>query len=693
MPQIINTNIASLNAQRNLNNSQNAQSQALERLSSGLRINGAKDDAAGLAISNRLDAQVRGLNVANRNAGDGVSLAQTAEGALNSITASLQRMRELALQAANGSNSALERSSIQEEVEQLKAEIGSISDKTNFNGQKLLDGSFQNTSFQTGANGGEKIDVSIGETSISTLGSAVSAGITGNMANTAVAANAVAGADSALVAGDLVINGIAVGASAGSNDGSSNALKASSAISKAAAINAVSDLSGVTATVNVNTVEGTNIVNTTANTDDFSINGVLIVVDTATTTTPAGALAELNKVADAINAKEGATGVSASVVSTSTGNRIDLTALDGRNIDILESAAGSAAAKGIAAGAITNASTYLGNVTLSSKDGSDISLETTTGNIDNAGFEEGTFSGVRAGVVGDAGLVAGRAALAAGDLTINGVGIGVTFAKDDTASTGSEAISSIALAASINRASEQTGVTAKANANTVNSIAVVAGAVNADVTINGVSISVATGANVSEQLTNVMAAINDVSGQSGVRAEVLDGDQFQLVADDGRNIIVAGTVANSGLVVGTNIGSVTLEAAGQFTLGSETGNIENAGLNVGTYGGSESGTLLKDIDVSTVKGAEAALVGIDNAINQVASEQAKLGAVQNRFESTISNNAVNSESLAAATSRIRDADFAVETAALSRSQVLQQAGISVLAQANARPQQVLSLLQ
>lgn len=161
MPQIINTNIASLNAQRNLESSQNAQSQALQRLSSGLRINGAKDDAAGLAISNRIDAQVRGLNVANRNAGDGVSLAQTAEGALNSITTSLQRVRELALQSANGSNTDLERSSLQEEVEQLKAEIQSISEKTNFNGQSLLDGSFQDTGFQTGANVGDRIDVSI----------------------------------------------------------------------------------------------------------------------------------------------------------------------------------------------------------------------------------------------------------------------------------------------------------------------------------------------------------------------------------------------------------------------------------------------------------------------------------------------------------------------------------------------------
>lgn len=693
MPQIINTNIASLNAQRNLNNSQNAQSQALERLSSGLRINGAKDDAAGLAISNRLDAQVRGLNVANRNAGDGVSLAQTAEGALNSITSSLQRMRELALQSANGSNSALERASIQEEVEQLKAEIGTISEKTNFNGQKLLNGSFQNTSFQTGANGGEKIDVSISETSIDTLGSASTAGLSGNVSKTLIAASAAVGSDLALVAGDLTINGISVGASAATDDGSSNALKGSSAIAKAAAINAVSDQTGVTATANANTVEGTSLAATTANANDITINGVVISANTATTTTAAGALNELNKVADAINAKAEATGVTATVVATSAGNRIDLTAADGRNIDIAAAAAADASAKGLAtAGVGAAAATYVGNVTLLSEDGSDIKLSTTTGNIDNAGFEEGTFSGVKGGVVGDGSNDTNRLALASGDLKINGVNVGVTKAADDTASTANEAVSSIALAAAINSVSESTGVTAKANENVVYSVAVTAGTAGA-LAINGVDVTIATGSTVGEQLTNVIDGINKVSGQTGVTAEVLDGDQLKLVAADGRNIQVVGAAGNTGISADVYIGGVTLESAGEFTLGSDTGLIERAGLNVGTYGGTESGTLLKDIDVSTLKGAEAAITGIDNAINQVASEQAKLGAIQNRFESTISNNAINSENLSAANSRIRDADFAVETAALSRSQVLQQAGISVLAQANARPQQVLSLLQ
>ncbi|NRB82113.1 MAG: flagellin, partial [Saccharospirillaceae bacterium] len=169
MPQIINTNIASLTAQRNLDKSQSANSQALERLSSGLRINSAKDDAAGLAISTRFETQTRGLNVAIRNAGDGISLAQTAEGALGSMTDSLQRIRELAVQSANATNSDGDRAALQAEASQLIAEITRVGEETNFNGQKLLDGSFAGA-FQVGANAGERIEFSVANMTADTLG-------------------------------------------------------------------------------------------------------------------------------------------------------------------------------------------------------------------------------------------------------------------------------------------------------------------------------------------------------------------------------------------------------------------------------------------------------------------------------------------------------------------------------------------
>lgn len=689
MPQIINSNINSLTAQRNLNRTQSDQSQALQRLSSGLRINSAKDDAAGLAISTRFDTQVRGLGVAIRNAGDGVSLAQTAEGALGSMTESLQRVRELALQAANGTNSDADREALNAEAQELLAEIGRVSEETNFNGVKLLNGDFQGTSFQIGANQGERIDVSIAAVTTSTLGSAETAGLSSNVSKTGL----LAAANDALSNGDLVINGVAVRATAGSDDSASLNHQASSAIAKAAAINEVSDLTGVTATVNANTVEGSIVLDGAAAVtgEALTVNGVTVNVagKTAAQTTENF----LTSVADSINEKAEQTGVTASVVSVAGGYRVDLVAEDGRNIN-LDSTTLNTSAFGLAALATAGVDeTFVGNYTLVSEDGSDITLSTTSGGIDNAGFEEGVYSGSNGGVVGDASDDTNRAALVSGDLTINGVDVGKTVASDDTASSGSNSSSAIALAAAINKITDQTGVTAEANANTLYSAAVGTTAASNTMTINGVNVSYTISTDQSTTVANIIDAVNAKSEATGVTAEVLDSDQYRLVAEDGRNIVIGGTVTDTGLTADTYIGGVTLQSAGRFELGTITGANERAGLAVGTYGGSETGQLLRDVDISTVDGAEDALTAIDNALDAVSRQRANLGAIQNRFETTIANLEINSENLSAANSRIRDADFARETAELSRTQVLQQAGISILAQANQLPQQVLSLLQ
>src|SRR5690606_3667304 len=173
MPQVINTNIASLNAQRNLNASQGDANVALQRLSSGLRINSAKDDAAGLAISTRFESQITGLNMAQRNANVGISLAQTAEGALDQVTANLQRIRELAVQSANATNSTSDRQALNQEVQQRIAEINRIASQTSFNGLKVLDGTFGVQNFQVGANAGETISVRGGDARGSQLGAMV----------------------------------------------------------------------------------------------------------------------------------------------------------------------------------------------------------------------------------------------------------------------------------------------------------------------------------------------------------------------------------------------------------------------------------------------------------------------------------------------------------------------------------------
>lgn len=366
MAQVINTNIASLNAQRNLNSSQAGTNQALERLSSGLRINSAKDDAAGLAISTRFESQIKGLNVAIRNAGDGVSLAQTAEGSLGSMTESLQRIRELALQASNGTNSSADREAMNAEAQLLIEEVSRVSEGANFNGVNLLDGSLS-TSFQVGANAGESIGISIGKLTTDTLGVSAANGVSAT------------GSDNALSNGDLVINGTTVGASRASDDTASTNNAAASAISKAAAINRVSDQSGVTAVVDTNVAAGSTM-SAGAASGTVTVNGTQISIDTT-----GDAASSRSAVVTAINAQSALTGVSA-VDSGDDALGVSLVAADGRNIELSYGGDLSAANTGLAA-----AGTNTGSVTLvANSDTNEINIA--GANTANAGVAAGTYT-------------------------------------------------------------------------------------------------------------------------------------------------------------------------------------------------------------------------------------------------------------------------------------------------------------
>ena len=235
---VINTNVSSLNAQRNLTGSGLALATALQRLSSGLRINSAKDDAAGLAISERFTTAIRGSDVAERNASDGISLSQTAEGYLSEVANNLQRIRELAVQARNGTNSTTDRAALDNEVQQLKAEIDRVAGTASFNGVKLLDGSFTSAVFQVGSDAGQTIYVNnLTNTGSSALGTYNYASVNG----------AAATAFTAVTAGDLTINGTSVGALA----------LTTSAVLRAQqvrdAVNSVSGTTGVFATTDVAT--------------------------------------------------------------------------------------------------------------------------------------------------------------------------------------------------------------------------------------------------------------------------------------------------------------------------------------------------------------------------------------------------------------------------------------------------------
>ena len=371
MPQIINTNIASLNAQRNLNSSQAATNQALERLSSGLRINSAKDDAAGLAISTRFQSQINGLNVAIRNVGDGVSLAQTAEGALGAMTDSLQRIRELALQSSNGTNSDADRQALNSETQQLIAEITRAGSQTNFNGLNLLDGSFKSV-FQVGANSGETISVSIGKLTADTLGVSTKSGVS------AIATT------SALAGGDLVINGVSIGASRASDDTASTANQSASAIAKAAAVNRATGQTGVTAIVDKNTAAGS-AMTASVTSGTVVVNGTSIGIETTNDATSSRAA-----VVSAINAQSSLTGVTA-VDSGDDALGVSLVAADGRNITTVLTGVTSASTGLGAQGTKTGGFTLVAG-----SDTREISIA--GANLSNAGLVAGTFTAGVSGV-------------------------------------------------------------------------------------------------------------------------------------------------------------------------------------------------------------------------------------------------------------------------------------------------------
>lgn len=696
MALVINSNISSLNAQNQLTKSNSELQTSMERLTSGKRINSAGDDAAGLAIANRMTSQIRGLDQAVRNANDGISLIQTAEGALDESTNILQRMRELSIQSANGTYDSGNRSTLNAEVTQLKQELTRIAETTSFNGQNILDGSLGKVSLQVGSDANQTISFSIGALDSENLGVSETAGIGSTSQTSANAAEATAATNlTSLGTGDLIINGVAIDAADSSADTASSVGKSASAISTAAAINEKSDQTGVTAIVGETTVGGTSMT-AAALTGTVTINGVAIAVATT-----ADAAASRAAVTAAINAESDRTGVTAIDTGEDTGG-VTLVAEDGRNIS-LGLATVTAAATGLGG---TNAqfSITTGTVTLVSESGDDITIASgATGSAADASFQEGTYSGAAAQV--SSALNDSTTAMAAGDVVINGVSIGASSASYDTASNVNKDASAISKAAAINAVSEQTGVTAVVNENIVSNSQAQTSAGSAAIsgTINGVAIQQFT--STTDAATNrqtLVDAVNAISEQTGVRAVdtgelgTASGGGVQLIAEDGRNIQL--TLTNNSEVGlranGTFTGEFTLKSDSEITIsnGSTTG-IANSGLKVGTYGGGEDGSSIANIDISTVAGAQKAIGAIDNALDKINEVRGDLGAAQNRLDFTINNLSSISQNVSAARSQIEDADFAKESANLSRSQVLQQAGTAMLAQANAQPQQVLSLLQ
>jgi flagellin len=736
---VINTNVKAIVAQDSMRSVNLKLATAMERLSTGLRINSAKDDAAGLAISERMNAQVRGFGMAIKNANDGLSMAQTADGAYGEVTSMLQRMRELAVQAANGAMGPLDRRSLQLEIEELKTEIENVATKTHFNNITLLDGTAKNVNLQIGANQGDTMEIGFDSARIKDIGSGLRPALTSLGGN--------ADAFDKLEAGDLVLNGVLVPASIAPDDNlsfSGETLEANkaieiaaSAIAKAAAINKTTEQSNVYALVNETLVQGNTMTAPAAATSaaNVLINGIA-TRDLALTTDN-----EINRVAlvTAINDISSQTGVRA-INTGSDANGITLVADDGRNITVQFSAADFTVANTGISGS-TTAVTYVGSYSLYSTRGEPITVEQQIGrDITGSGLQIGvfqpdmattvTFERSGAGVVDDGGTDGARVPLGNGEtpsidnvgvlngatLVINDITIDAARATDDSAShtasdvtASAKSASAIATAAAINKKSDLHGVTAVAEPNVIRSEeeqSFTAGSTGS-INLNGVAISVST---VSRNA--VLETINAYSGQTGVVARAY-GEGMELVAEDGRNIVIAIdsstiTAANLGLAnvtLGTGTddsngvvfySSVRLTSEKEFTVarGSEGGaNFQKLGFREGTFGGTNTGTKIADVDVSSQAGAQEAITAIDAALEDVSAAQARSGAYQNRLDAVINVLSESTENITASRSRILDADYALEATNMAKAQIISQAANAMLAQANQSQQSVLQLLQ
>ena len=488
---IINTNLSAIAAQNSLRTTNLNQTSAMERLSSGIRINSAKDDAAGLAISTRMTANIRGLSAAIRNANDGISLTQTAEGSLASIGDNLQRIRELAVQSANTGNSESDRNALNTEARQLVSEIDRIANNSQYNGIKLLDGSFQNQSLQVGAGNdtNDRISISIGNAKVSALG------IGSNSSYSKVLTAGQSVTNTALTAGALSINGAQIGASTA--DGVSYTNADASAIAKASAINAASGLTGVTATIGKTTVTGVAATTFGAITaGQVMINGV----DMGAIGAGTNAIDRGTQTAAAINAKTSQTGVIATS-NTSTGV-VSLTAADGRNITVSTTTDG-----GTGTGLITTSST---------------GTAATQGAVAEGAFSINgvTFGAVAAGAV---------------DVTAQGVAV-IAKINEKTAQTGVTATSAVGVITLTIAANDGRGIQVSGNiANT--GLAVRSSSVSANITLStngdkGIVLGGTDGAASTGQAVNVGFNASVLSSSGGVDLSTAAGSIAALTVLD-----------------------------------------------------------------------------------------------------------------------------------------------------------------
>ena len=679
---VVNTNISALRSSEAMRQTESAMGDAMERLSTGSRINSASDDAAGSAIASKMEAQTRSLAVAVRNANDAISLTQTAEGALGEVEDILQRIRELAVQSGNSTLNASDRVQLQAEADALTAEIDAIASQTNFNSVSLFDGTNTSVSMQVGINARDTLSIALQKTDVASLGIG-SSNTTRAITSERVTAFADTEADQIKIngenfaSGDLTaatvpLNGINVDTSAlASPTAAQDAGYTAAAL--AAAINTNSGTHGAVATA-FNTVVGTSSSYTAAS---VTLNGVTI----ASQATKAEFVSAVNQSTAGVTATLSDAGV------------ITLSNENGADINVGGGMTGMGFATDI----------YGGFITLANSDGSDVVIEagsTENGYGDSA---DGTVAIVnRLGFNPISGTSVTSASVTSTDLTavmgvkINGVAIG------DSADS-----SALAKAAAINAAGA--GVTATASTQVRVTVDITGTMANsATASINGITTNIAAATNIEDVVSTVNTAL---SGNVDIIASSNDDGELVLTSASGLNIAIddgtatdvftAATMADGTSLTVTN-GATT--AYGVLTLTSDSGGVikiedgevdTHTGLaTLGLQAQSEKASeTTSGLSMSTVAAASSALTAIDTAIETVSTFRAGFGATENRLDKAINNLTTYKVNLEAAKGRIEDADFASETAALTKSQILNQAATSMLAQANASKQNLLALLQ
>ena len=645
---VVNTNVKSLVAQDSLMKSGRSLSTAMERLSTGKRINSAKDDAAGLSISNRMDSQIRGLTMAVKNANDGISLMQTAEGALDEVTNSLQRMRELAVQAVNGTNNAQDRAALDAEVQQLKSEIDRTAKTTQFNSINLLDGSFKNKQLQIGDKANQTLKVGIASAKVSDLG--MGTGATGgnvfiggrigftDSTNT-ISTKFLSGGSLSLVINGTVISSIKSNTS-GANNTTLDINDVTTAINNSRAGVTASAFNEVTAAN-----PGSGII---ASTGSFSI--LVTATDTgAQSTIKVTNTNSLQEVADKINAQGGPSTVQARINDE---GKLVLFNSSGANMTVTDS---------------TNANSIGTNQAIGFKTGDKfrgmLKLESNTDNPVSIGVQ---------GKLANSGTV-----------------------TDDTANTALRTLGLVQIkavrsgtVATASTASSETSTEVMKDAYTYQGASITSSTtqwIAGEVKINGVDIY--RSGQTTDSTAKKVNLINSFADQTGVFATYGSNSS-------GSVSITLNSINNRPISVDTGNKTITSAYGGYASHGLVSVNVGDDYYD-GTKptGAGGSGSSITGMNVLSASSATDAIKSIDNAIEQVSMSRADLGAFQNRLIATVNNLTNVVTNTEASKSRIMDTDYSKETTNLAKSQIIQQAATAMLAQANQAPQMVMSLLK